>query len=183
MESDLVPDRKKLQIRYATLVLKDKATPSFFIAATDKGVCFTYFPASDRFIGYLQKKYNAELIEDKEYFKVLHKELDDYLAGKIKQFSCSVDFLDGTEFQRKVWKAMMTIPYGETRTYQWIAEKTGSPKGFRAAGGACHNNPVPLIVPCHRVIGKDGSMTGYGGPTEEGRKRKAELLRLEGAIE
>jgi methylated-DNA-[protein]-cysteine S-methyltransferase len=82
---------------------------------------------------------------------------------------------EGTEFQQLVWKALQTIPYGETRSYRDIAEQIGRPKLCRAVGMANHRNPITIIIPCHRVIGADGSLTGYGG----GLPLKQQLLNLE----
>ena len=102
------------------------------------------------------------------------RQLDEYFAGTRRTF----DFpcrLRGTPFQRKVWAALCRIPYGETRTYKQIAEAVGSPKACRAVGMANHANPICIAVPCHRVIGTNGALTGYGG----GLDMKAALLRLE----
>lgn len=104
------------------------------------------------------------------------RQLEEYFAGQRRAFSVPLE-PQGTDFQRKVWQALLTIPYGETRTYQQIAELAGSPRAFRAAGMANHNNPISILIPCHRVIGKDGSLTGYGG----GLEAKRFLLELEGA--
>ena len=82
---------------------------------------------------------------------------------------------EGTPFQKRVWDALLTIPYGETRSYRDIAVLAGSPKGFRAVGMANNHNPIPILIPCHRVIGADGSMTGYGG----GLPIKIKLLETE----
>ncbi len=102
------------------------------------------------------------------------KQVEDYLAGKRK--SIDVDYrLEGTEFQRKVWNVLSEIPYGETRSYKQIAEAMGTPMASRAVGRANNQNPVLLIVPCHRVIGTDGSLTGYAG----GLAMKEYLLNLE----
>lgn len=101
-------------------------------------------------------------------------QLAEYFAGKRKAFSLSLA-LQGTPFQEKVWHALKQIPYGETRSYQQIAEAAGSPKACRAVGMANNRNPIMIMVPCHRVIGKDGSLVGYGG----GLDRKAYLLELE----
>ena len=81
----------------------------------------------------------------------------------------------GTEFQKRVWKALLTIPYGETMSYGELAKKIGEPKAVRAVGAANGQNPIPIIVPCHRVIGSDGSLTGFGG----GLENKKKLLELE----
>jgi methylated-DNA-[protein]-cysteine S-methyltransferase len=102
------------------------------------------------------------------------KELDAYFAGKLKRFTVPVD-PQGTEFQRACWKALQKIPYGETRTYGDQAKVIGNPKAMRAVGLANGRNPIAVIIPCHRVIGADGSLTGFGG----GLPRKKFLLDLE----
>ena len=101
-------------------------------------------------------------------------ELREYFAGDRKAFTVPVH-LSGTDFQRRVWAALQEIPYGETATYGQIAARIGSPKACRAVGTANHNNPISIVVPCHRVIGADGGLTGYGG----GLAVKAYLLALE----
>ena len=83
--------------------------------------------------------------------------------------------LEGTDFQNRVWRALQRIPYGGTISYKQLAEEVGSPKAVRAVGAANGANPIPIIIPCHRVIGKDGSLTGFGG----GLKLKRKLLELE----
>lgn len=106
--------------------------------------------------------------------------LKEYFVGDRKNFrEIPVSpALGGTPFQRKVWNALRDIPYGETRTYAQIAQAVGSPKACRAVGGANHRNPLPIIVPCHRVIGADRSLTGFG----LGLDVKEKLLTLEGVI-
>ena len=104
----------------------------------------------------------------------VYRQVMEYLEGRRRAF----DFpcvLRGTEFQKKVWRALRDIPYGQTRTYGEIAAAVGNPKAARAVGMANHSNPILLAVPCHRVIGADGSLTGYGG----GLDMKEALLRLE----
>jgi methylated-DNA-[protein]-cysteine S-methyltransferase len=101
-------------------------------------------------------------------------QLEAYFAGDLVEFDLELDMV-GTEFQRRVWAALLTIPYGETRSYGQIAQQVGSPSAFRAVGLANGHNPIGIIVPCHRVIGANGSLTGYGG----GIERKRSLLDLE----
>lgn len=101
-------------------------------------------------------------------------QLDEYFAGIRRDFELPIK-LSGTDFQKKVWSALCTIPYGETRSYGEIAVLSGSPKAARAVGMANNKNPVSIIVPCHRVIGADGNMVGYGG----GIDKKVFLLELE----
>ena len=104
------------------------------------------------------------------------KQLDEYFAGKRRDFELPLA-AEGTPFQRKVWKALCTIPFAATVSYGEIARKVGKPQASRAVGGANNRNPIGIIVPCHRVIGADGSLTGYGG----GMKRKQWLLEHERA--
>jgi len=108
------------------------------------------------------------------FLRKVAKELKEYLLGKRKEFDIPLK-LSGTDFQLSVWHALQTIPYGETRSYREIAEQIGNGKACRAVGMANHWNPVAIIVPCHRVIGADGSLTGFGG----GLALKQQLLDLE----
>lgn len=101
-------------------------------------------------------------------------QLTAYFAGDLLEFDLELDLV-GTEFQRRVWAALLTIPYGETRSYGEIAHQIGSPGASRAVGLANGHNPIGIIVPCHRVIGSNGSLTGYGG----GLNRKRQLLDME----
>lgn len=105
------------------------------------------------------------------------QQLDEYLRGKRKSFQVPVDYTGLTEFQKHVLQATAAIPYGEVRTYGELAASLSRPRAARAVGQVERNNPVPLLVPCHRVVGSDGSMRGYGGPGGTGTKRL--LLELE----
>jgi epoxyqueuosine reductase len=104
-------------------------------------------------------------------------ELDEYFAGQRREFSFRLD-LRGTPFQLQCWRALLDIPYGETRTYADIARSVGKPQAFRAVGMANNRNPIAIVVPCHRVIASDGTLCGYGGGLDVKRK----LLELEGAL-
>ncbi|HEY4161958.1 MAG TPA: methylated-DNA--[protein]-cysteine S-methyltransferase [Dongiaceae bacterium] len=101
-------------------------------------------------------------------------QVNEFFAGKRKTFSVKLDFV-GTEFQNKVWQALLTIPFGETRSYSEIARQIGNPKAVRAVGAANGKNPISIIAPCHRVIGASGELTGFAG----GLEAKARLLMLE----
>ena len=103
--------------------------------------------------------------------------LEKYFAGEQRKFCIPLD-LRGTEFQLACWRALLAIPYGETRTYADIARAVGRPQGFRAVGMANNRNPIAIVVPCHRVIASDGTLCGYGGGLDVKRK----LLELEGAL-
>ena len=105
------------------------------------------------------------------------RQLDDYLAGRRRDFDLPLDPV-GTDFQRLCWEALQRIPFGETRSYSEQAKAIGRPAAIRAVGRANHDNPIGVIIPCHRVIGANGSLTGYAG----GLDMKRTLLELEGAI-
>lgn len=101
-----------------------------------------------------------------------------YAAGEAVSFDLPLDLSGGTPFQQAVWRALTEIPRGETRSYQWVAERVGRPRATRAVGQAVGSNPLPFVVPCHRVIGSDGRLCGFGG----GLPLKRKLLELEGAL-
>jgi len=107
----------------------------------------------------------------------MRRQLDEYLAGRRRDFDLPLE-TGGTEFQRQCWAALLRIPYGETRTYGDMAREIGRPAAVRAVGQANHDNPIGVIIPCHRVIGANGSLTGYGG----GLAMKRALLELEGVL-
>lgn len=102
------------------------------------------------------------------------KQLNEYFARKRKTFSVPLDFI-GSDFQKQVWEALLTIPFGETRSYGDIARQIGNPDSVRAVGGAANKNPIPIIAPCHRMVGASGKLVGFGG----GLENKALLLELE----
>lgn len=113
--------------------------------------------------------------EETTLLKEAGKQLKEYLMGKRRSFDLPLD-LQGTDFQKAVWKALLAIPYGETRSYKQVAQSVGNPKACRAVGGANNRNPILIVIPCHRVIGADGGSVGYGG----GIDIKERLLKLEG---
>jgi methylated-DNA-[protein]-cysteine S-methyltransferase len=102
-------------------------------------------------------------------------DLRDYFDGKLHKFTQKTAFEEGTDFEREVWLAIKDIPYGETRTYKWLAERVGSPEGSRAVGQALSKNPLPIVIPCHRIIESTGKIGGYS--SGEGIKRR--LLEME----
>lgn len=116
----------------------------------------------------------ATWVRDDETFEQARQQLSEYFAGERKEFDLDLA-PEGTPFQRKVWEALLTIPYGEVRSYGEVAGQIGKPGAARAVGLANGKNPIAVIVPCHRVIGASGSLTGYGG----GLERKRTLLDLE----
>lgn len=118
----------------------------------------------------------AELVEqiDHPILLATEKQLNEYFAGTRQQFDLPLDF-EGTEFQKKVWQALLSIPFGETRSYRDIAEQVGNIKAVRAVGAANGKNPISIIAPCHRVVGINGKLVGFAG----GLDNKQILLRLE----
>lgn len=154
---------------------------ALLVASTEKGLCFIHFGADDTAVRALAdwcQKHGLELpVPDAERNQKVIAELEEYFAGTRREFSVTLDMY-GTPFQQTVWTALTHIPYGETRSYKDIAQFIGSSKAVRAIGGANNRNPIPLIVPCHRVIGANGSMVGYGG----GLPIKEHLLLLEGVL-
>ena len=113
-------------------------------------------------------------IEDRKPFKEVIRQLEAYFEGKLQDFDLPL-VLDGTEFQVLVWRNLQKIPYGETISYGQLARRIGSPQAARAVGLANGSNPIPIIIPCHRVIGSNGHLTGFGG----GLPVKKKLLALE----
>lgn len=122
-------------------------------------------------------EFSDKFIETNEddFSKKLKKNLLDYFEGRSKEFNFEL-CIEGTEFQKKVWSEMVKIPYGETISYGELAQRVGCPKGARAVGMACNKNKIPIIIPCHRVVGKNGKLTGFAG----GLQTKEFLLKIEG---
>jgi methylated-DNA-[protein]-cysteine S-methyltransferase len=122
---------------------------------------------------------NPEIVEDQELCGDALRQLDEYFNGKRKQFDLPLS-IEGTDFRKKVWQALLTIPYGEVRSYAEVAEMIGNPKAVRAVGQANKGNQIPIIIPCHRVIGKSGDLVGYAGNRTSFKER---LLEAEGFLQ
>lgn len=136
------------------------------------GICDNGQAITEVFFG--EKDKQGYLIKETDLIKEGYRQIKGFLEGRIKEFDLPI-YLEGTDFQVKVWQALMDIPYGETRSYKDIAEMVGSPKAYRAVGMTNNKNPISIIVPCHRVIGANGKLVGYGG----GLDNKEKLLLLE----
>ncbi|WP_219837437.1 methylated-DNA--[protein]-cysteine S-methyltransferase [Paenibacillus sp. R14(2021)] len=152
-----------------------------YLAATDEGLCYVGSPnAPFEELGHWQAKQlpKAELMRNDAVMERYAAELRAYLDGRLQTFNVPLD-LRGTSFQQSVWQALLRVPHGETSSYSAIAEQLGKEKAVRAVGMAIGANPVLIVVPCHRIIGKNGSMTGYRG----GMEAKASLLALEGSLQ
>lgn len=145
------------------------------LVASEKGLAAILWEHDDprrvRLAAVSEDKNNPVLLETE-------RQLNDYFSGKRKSFSLQLDF-QGTEFQKKVWAALLTIPFGETRSYGQIAKQIKKPKAVRAVGAANGKNPISIIAPCHRVIASNGKLTGFAG----GLEAKARLLALEAGEE
>lgn len=129
------------------------------------------------FLESVMEKYGCLPLWDDAFFKEAFSQIDRYFSGVPMEFTLPVD-LKGTVFEMKVWRAIRAIPRGRTLSYKELALRAGSPAASRAAGSACGKNPVPLIIPCHRVVGSNGSLGGYTG----GLEIKKMLLKIEGAL-
>jgi methylated-DNA-[protein]-cysteine S-methyltransferase len=154
------------QVTYTEI---DSPIGRLLIHGTDKGVSGILMTKHGRF-----EEKRADWRRDDARWSGVAKQLREYFAGRRRDFDFPLD-VRGTDFQKKVWKALRSIPFGRTVSYGDIAKKIGNPKAMRAVGLANGKNPVAVVVPCHRVIGADGSLTGYGG----GLERKKILLDLE----
>ena len=151
---------------------------TMFAGATEQGIClleFTDRRMLETELKSLAKLLNANILQGlNKHLELLKQQLDEYFEGKRKEFTVPL-FTPGTEFQQSVWKILRTIPYGTTRSYKKQAELLQRPKAVRAVANANGMNRISIIIPCHRVIGEDGNLTGYGG----GLWRKKWLLDLE----
>lgn len=143
------------------------------LAASDAGLCGVYF---DRQKHHPKRAGDWQHAPDNAHLRRARRQLAGYFAGKRRQFDLVLD-PSGTDFQKAVWKAISGVPYGETISYGELARRSGFPEGARAAGAATGRNPIGIVVPCHRIVGADGSLTGYAG----GLERKRALLALESA--
>ena len=147
---------------------------NIYIAADGEGICrIDLF--EEHWNGFTAKN-AVSLNTENELCGKTQKELEEYFQGNRREFQVPLS-LKGTEFQKSVWNALLEIPYGETRSYKQIAESIGKPKAVRAIGQANRVNQLPIIIPCHRVIGANGSMVGYAGSKIHVKKK---LLKLEG---
>jgi len=165
-----------------TVVMGTAETPmgAFGAVFTARGLACLSFPG-DGLVGcaaWVQRQMpSAHVVDEHPALEALSAQLTGYFNGTVRDFSVPLD-LRGTPFQLEVWQALQQIPYGEVRSYGEIARAIGRPKAVRAVGMANHDNPVPIIVACHRVIGSNRRLTGYGG----GLDLKERLLRLEGVL-
>ncbi|MBN2412174.1 methylated-DNA--[protein]-cysteine S-methyltransferase [candidate division KSB1 bacterium] len=150
-----------------------------YIVSTDSGLAnieFGRVKTEQEYVSAFRKQF--DITRNDDVFKTLRAKLDQYFQGRSVNFDEPVDLLRGTLFQRKIWDLVRQIPYGQTRTYGQIAEQINKPGAARAVGAANGANPLPIIIPCHRVVQTNGNLGGYGG----GLDIKDALLRLERVV-
>lgn len=149
------------------------------LAATNKGLAGIWFTENQRHLPPELAGPNAWPQDpDQPVLRQASQQLAEYFAGRRSDFDVPLDLSSGTDFQQAVWQALLDIAPGQTISYGEVGRRIGKPAAVRAVGGAVGRNPVSIIVPCHRVMGSSGALTGYGG----GLDRKSALLRLEGAL-
>jgi len=167
--------RKKESIYYGTV--KTRLGP-MFAAVTGRGICRISLTtrSEEAFIKEVKRQTGVRPVHDPEKLRPVEKELQEYFDGKRKSFSLRVDLSHITPFQIRVLEATAKIPFGRVTSYGELAARIGKAGAARAVGGALGANPVPLVIPCHRVIGSNGSLTGFGG----GLGMKRALLKVEG---
>jgi methylated-DNA-[protein]-cysteine S-methyltransferase len=148
------------------------------LVGNEKGIERIYLPGLTK--EELRKRIQREFSESQEEESLLKgakRELVEYFEGSRSRFEMPLDLSRATPFQKRAYQVMSTIPFGEVRTYRWLAEKVGNPKAVRAVGSANARNQWPVVIPCHRIVGSDGRLTGFSAPG--GLALKEELLRLE----
>ncbi|MBM4333887.1 MAG: methylated-DNA--[protein]-cysteine S-methyltransferase [Deltaproteobacteria bacterium] len=149
------------------------------VVGNEKGLQRIYLPGLKR--EELKKRITSEFPESKENAGSLTREKNqfvEYFSGERIKFDLTLDLSGATPFQKKVYAVMSKIPFGEVRSYRWLAQRIGNPKALRAVGSANARNQWPVVIPCHRIVGSDGRLTGFSAPG--GLDLKASLLKLEG---
>ena len=166
-----------VEVAYASI---DSPFGPVVLAATDRGVVRLNLPAydADEFLARISTEISPAILESPARLDPVRRQLDEYFEGRLKRFTVPLDWQLIHGFQEKVLRATYSIPYGETLTYGEVAAEAGNPRAFRAAGTALGRNPIPLIVPCHRVTRSGGDPGNYGG----GPEMKKSLLKLEGSL-
>ena len=158
----------------------DSRIGRIYIASRENGVCKVSVPKESRrdFVGWLKEHFDLDdVVDNQSHNREAIDQLNRYFNGKLVEFNCPIEPL-GTPFQVRVWKELARISYGSTITYKHLAKRVSAPTAYQAVGRAIAANPLPIIIPCHRVVGSNGSLVGYSC----GIKTKEFLLRLEGAI-
>jgi methylated-DNA-[protein]-cysteine S-methyltransferase len=149
------------------------------VAATPRGVARIFFDADPELhLERLAERFGSRVLRSAPVVDPARRQLDEYFAGRRDAFELDVDLRVDAPFAREVLAELARVPFGQTTTYGALAAKVGAPRAARAVGTVMNRNPIPIVLPCHRVVGSNGSLTGYGG----GLHVKEHLLRLEGAL-
>lgn len=160
-------------------VLGDTPLGSLLVGVSERGLCRVHFdPDPEAELDDLARRFGPRVLRSPKAIDRAKLELDEYLVGRRHAFDLELDLRGTPDFYRRVLAELAEVPYGTTTTYGALAAQVGAPKAARAIGTVMNRNPVPIVLPCHRVVGASGSLTGYGG----GLERKEWLLRLEGAL-
>jgi methylated-DNA-[protein]-cysteine S-methyltransferase len=150
-----------------------------FVGVSDRGLCVISYEADpDLQVEKLARGFGSRVLRSPRSVEKARRQLDEYCAGKRRRFDLDVDLRLARDFGRTVLEELGRVPFGEVTTYGALAAKAGKPNAARAVGTIMNRNPVPIVLPCHRVVGANGSLVGYAG----GLERKQTLLRLEGAL-
>ena len=160
--------------------LVDSPIGPLLIGATSRGLCQISFDADrepDAELEQLAGRFGTRVLRVPGRLDAARRQLDDYFEGHRRAFELEIDLTGVPAFQQEVLRELALVPYAETTTYGGLAKRVGRPKAARAVGGALNRNPVPIVLPCHRIVGASGSLVGYAG----GLDRKRALLELEGA--
>jgi methylated-DNA-[protein]-cysteine S-methyltransferase len=159
--------------------LVDTPVGRLLVAITDRGLCeISYDPEPEREAEGLARAFGVRVLRSPRPIDPARRQLDEYFAGKRRSFDLPVDLRLARDFGRTVLQELARVPYGELTTYGTLAARAGHPRAARAVGTVMNRNPVPIVLPCHRVVGSTGALVGYGG----GLERKRALLELEGAL-
>ena len=157
----------------------DSPVGELLLAATDRGVCrISFDPDPEHELESLARLHGVRVLRSPKPLTEVRRELDEYFRSKRREFDLAVDLESLPGFQRLVLTELQRLPYGHTDTYGGLAARIGRPRAARAVGGALNRNPIPIVVPCHRVLRSGGDIGGYGG----GPEMKEFLLRLEGSL-
>jgi methylated-DNA-[protein]-cysteine S-methyltransferase len=159
--------------------VSDSPIGPLLIAASERGLCrISFDPDPERELETLSRSFGARVLRSPRPLDPARRQLDEYFEGRRDTFELPTDIERLTPFNRLVLEALARVPYGTLTTYGTLASEAGRPRAARAVGMVMNRNPIPIVLPCHRVVGSNGSLVGYGG----GLERKERLLRLEGAL-
>jgi methylated-DNA-[protein]-cysteine S-methyltransferase len=157
--------------------LTDSPVGRLLVAATDRGLCRIAYRPDDA-LAEIADDFGARVLRVPRRVDRVRRELEQYFEGRRREFDLELDLSPVGAFHREALGELARVPYGQVTTYGALAEKVGKPRAARAIGGAMNRNPIPIVLPCHRVVGANGKLVGYAG----GLERKELLLRLEGAM-